>query len=130
MNINPDDAHQEDKLHRCLAIQSPRKTMTTEARAGRRSEVANREGATIERPIVEAPSASVTHFNVPPRPLVHNNFHLNRLLPPAYHPAIMAKERSKLFFCMHWRVAPPRAKVWLGISVMADTRALIWLQET
>jgi len=30
---------------------------------------------------------------------------------------------------MHWRVEGLRAKVWLEISVMADTRALVWLQE-
>ena len=69
-------------------------------------------------------------FPRPSRPLVHNILHHTRLLPPAYRPAIMAKETSKLYFCMHWRVAPPRAKLWLEISVMADTRAVVGLLET
>jgi hypothetical protein len=76
--------------------------MTIEARAGRTSEVAKREGGSIE----EARSASVTHFDDHDPSSTTSSTSLG-LLPPAYHPAIMAKETSKLFFCMHWRVALP-----------------------
>jgi hypothetical protein len=61
------------------------------------------------------------------RPLVHDIFHLTCLLAAGISPRHHRKGdiEALLLHALARCVAPLRAKVWLGISVMADTRALV-----